>query len=46
MFLVMLDWTVVAVDVAVGIGDGGEALQLIPFGIRARSCDWGPKYVY
>ena len=34
-FLVVLVWTVVAVDVAVGIGGGDEALQLVPFGIRA-----------
>ena len=35
MFLVVLVWTVVVVDVAVGISGGGESLQLVPFGIRA-----------
>ena len=35
MFLVVLVWTIVSVDIAVGIGGGGEALQLVPFGIRA-----------
>ena len=34
-WLRLLVWTVVAVDVAVGIGGGGEILQLVPFGIRA-----------
>jgi hypothetical protein len=35
VFLVVLLRTVVAVDVAVGIGSGGEALQLVSFGIRS-----------
>ena len=35
VFLVVLVWTVVVVDVVVGIGSGGEALQLVPFRIRA-----------
>jgi hypothetical protein len=35
VFLVILVWTVIAVDIAVGIGGSGEALQLVSFGIRA-----------
>ena len=31
----MLVWAVVAVDIAVGIGGGGETLRLVPFGVRA-----------
>ena len=34
----MLVWTIVAVDIAMGISSGGETLQLVPFGIGET---WG-----